>query len=810
MPSMRANRRLCLCLAVLLAALLAVPGPATAQTITEQREAAVRLARGGQMPQALAALRALLAAGREDGFVAFDLTTLLQQDGKAAEAVAVYEKAAPASPPDYALLAATRAYRDLGRYADAERLARQGMARFPQETVWPLLLSLVLSDSGQTDEARAVLALPAARRAPPVEQLMAEAYAWRRAGDAPRALALYAEAARLAPADRGIASERAGTMLGLGAPYGAELIAGPTPAIEADKAAAMVRWGKELRTDLPTTAARRHAGTDAALARLDALLAQLPPPPEAAGLRRKLRLDRLVALRDRLRLQEAVEEGDVLGRDGPLPPYAELAYADALLGIRRPEAARDAYNRVLAVSPRDVAARYGLFYAATDLEDFNTAYATIDRLVADEPVWRTYRNDPTRYGNVDRQYAEVTAAQARFYGNQLGEAWDRIVRLSDAAPADPTARLAKYQIANARGWPQLARTEGGIAASLAPDTLSARLTTIELAIAGHRYREAQRLMDELRAQYPDDPAVHRLARELDAKRRFLFEGEIKPGNSDGGGANASGRTLTTQNRLTSPPIADYWRVFALGDYANANPPEGFVQRTRLGGGLDFRTEDVTALGYVAPSWGTLARTGAGVAVDWIATDQLRLAAAADLYSWETPLRALLYGITANDVAAKATWRWHEQSMVALSASYMPFSDGNQRFAAGLTGKQRLINLPHFDLTLIGEAYASTNSLGINAPYYNPTRDLSLTGGLLAEHVLWRRYDVGLVQALQADAGLYSEYGYADSWIGTLKYEHRWRFDPLTELRYGVLLTRRVYDGSVENALTLLIGLTQRI
>jgi len=34
-------------------------------------------------------------------------------------------------------------------------------------------------------------------------------------------------------------------------------------------------------------------------------------------------------------------------------------------------------------------------------------------------------------------------------------------------------------------------------------------------------------------------------------------------------------------------------------------------------------------------------------------------------------------------------------------------------------------------------------------------------------------------------------------------------DPLTEFRYGVLLSRRVYDGSVEKSVTLVVGLTQR-
>ena len=152
----------------------------------------------------------------------------------------------------------------------------------------------------------------------------------------------------------------------------------------------------------------------------------------------------MVALRDRVRMPEAAAEGEALSADGPLPPYAEQAYADALLYLRRPREARAAYERVLAVTPKDIAARYGLFYAATELEDYTTAYATIDALVDDEPVWRTYKDDPTRYDNADRQYAEVTAAQARFYGNQLGEAWARITKIADAAPAETPTDDACY------------------------------------------------------------------------------------------------------------------------------------------------------------------------------------------------------------------------------------------------------------------------------------------------------------------------------------------------------------------------------
>jgi hypothetical protein len=54
-----------------------------------------------------------------------------------------------------------------------------------------------------------------------------------------------------------------------------------------------------------------------------------------------------------------------------------------------------------------------------------------------------------------------------------------------------------------------------------------------------------------------------------------------------------------------------------------------------------------------------------------------------------------------------------------------------------------------------------------------------------------------------------EANFPTSVIATLRYEQRWRFDPLTEFNYGVELSRRVYDGSVENTAALTFGLRQR-
>ncbi len=612
-------------------------------------------------------------------------------------------------------------------------------------------------------------------------------------------MAVYTEALKLAPTNKEVRTETAAVLKGEGAPYGAAEIAGTTLPLAAEEVAAMVRWGAKIRSPDP---AHRFDGTDAALARLDALLAALPPPPAEAAIRRQLLLDRLVALRDRVRMKEAVEEGEALRADAPLPQYAEEAYADALLYLRRPEDALDAYKRVLAAEPKSVEARYGQFYSAVELEDFATAYATIDAMVADEPIWRGYRDDPSRYANTERVSAEVTAAQGRFYGNQLADAWTRITGIADAAPANGSARLALYQIANARGWPRRATEEGEIAASLDPRAVGSKIALIEVAIANYRYADAQQMMIDLLALYPENTAVQRLARDLDAKQRWLVEMEVKPGDSEGGGANASGRSLTTQTKVTTPPINDNWQLFASHDYANARPPEGFVDRSRVSAGVQWTSPGLAATLYPSQNLGTLARAGGGATLDWSPTDEVRLALAGELYSWETPLRALLHGITADAISTKATYRWDELRDVSTSFAYLPFSDGNQRFSGGVAYRERLVNVPGFDLTGNAEAYTSSNSRR-DAPYYNPSQDLSVTGGLLAEHVLWRRYEDSLVQALKVDGGLYSENGFGDNWIATIDYQHRWRFDPLSEFRYGVQLSRRVYDGSVEKSVTLI-------
>ena len=278
-------------------------------------------------------------------------------------------------------------------------------------------------------------------------------------------------------------------------------------------------------------------------------------------------------------------------------------------------------------------------------------------------------------------------------------------------------------------------------------------------------------------------------------------------SSTGGGANNQGLAHTAAGRLASPLIADRLRLVVEGANVRANPPEGAAIRNSVGGGLRYEGPDVQATVRALANFGTLERVSAGGTLAWQPDDRWSFALDGEYFSLETPLRALLYGITANSLGASAAWRRDEGLRIGTLLGWMDFSDGNTRWAGGLNLQAGLVAQPHFRLTGLADLYSSTNSQP-GGPYFAPSFDLSLSLGFEAQHIAWRRYERILTQVLMVNAGPYWQRDYGGTWIGTLAYEHRWRRDPWRELFYGVTLTRRVYDGDPERTVAAVAGLRQ--
>lgn len=699
------------------------------------------------------------------------------------------------------LLSATRQARDARKFDEAEQLARQGMGRF-EDPAWPITLALILADKGRSHEALTVLAAPWPGGLPRLERLMAEGYANEKGEQVWPALTAYGEVLLLQPENAEAREASARLMDRIRAPFGATAIGGGNLARDADQAAELVRWSGTL---LPSDPASRFAEPDKALAKLDELIAAArASSPVDEDLVRRLRTDRLLALRDRFRMKEVIAEAGAITRTGAiLPVYATHALADALIYERHPGEALAAYETVLKADPTNLRAQYGRVFALVEGERLAEAMAAVDEIASSQPA---YVNG---IPNSEYVYAATLAAEIRLWANDVGEGYARLKALSEAVPANPAVRRSLVSAMNSRGWRRAADKEARIAASLQPRNLETQIMLADAALARRQLDEAKSQVDALLVLVPENQRVRRLSREVAATRGWSLEAELGPKWNKGGGSNASGEEWNSSVQLNSPSLGHGFSLFVLTDTSIAHPIEGRVNRNRAGGGVAFQGRDLSASLYAAESWGTLSRGHAGFSVNWTASDRITVGAAGETFSRQTPLRALHYGITADSLSAWAGWRENEERAISAGVDWLNYSDGNERLSASLAGQQQLWNSPYVEVTGRASIYYAQNSQPDAGPYFSPEWVVSGIGGLTVSHIAWRQYEKSFTHSLQAEFGLQDQRGFSTHWIGSVRYEHRWRRDPWVDIFYSFQIDRRVYDGEPERGIGVRLGLRQR-
>jgi biofilm PGA synthesis protein PgaA len=597
--------------------------------------------------------------------------------------------------------------------------------------------------------------------------------------------ALRSNAAALArdPSDRTAAAAVARALVELGAFHGAARVEGHASlATRAGQAAELVRWGESIPPDTP---ALRFAGTDAALAMLEALIAEA----RAAGDRpvlAQLRGDRVVALRDRERWSDALAELALLrAEDMPIRPYVRQAEADALLALRRPEEARSIDAELAAADPGNHDARVGRFHAEVECEDFAAAFATVDEL-----------KDP------------VLAARARDFAGLEAEAWRRIAPILEHAPAAAYVRSAAGSIEAARGWARRAHEDLLIASALDPDDLGIAVAVAESQLRRRELPAARAAEARLATDFPTQPSVVRLTQELRDFDSPSWQFEARGRQESGGAAAAPGPGVEVSGRVYSQPFQDAFRLFAGAAHATARPPEGDVVRDRAGGGVEWRGADTTLAASAWSNWGTLSRPGAEASAAWSANDVWSFSADYERYAWETPLRAVLHGITSDGGGVGVGAEWNESRAAWLGYRVHDFTDGNRREELRAAWAERVVDQPAWSLTLRPDLYISRNSLA-GAPYFNPSRDVAGTLALDFQGLLWRRYEQVFRHRIVVRAGAYRQEGFADGGIGGVAYEQSWQPHARLELRWGIEAGRARYDGANEKMAILFFAASGR-
>lgn len=781
--------------------LVASAAVADSPSPTMSREAAVLAAREGRFDPAIAALAEQVRQAPADRGLLYDYLAVLSWAERDGEVARLQEGLDMENAPLFTVAAVAKSLRRLGDWDGAEKMYRLGMRRFPEDVDLQAGLVLTVTDAGRPVEALRLAEELVKHHPQAPEALMAQAYAAEAADHLFIALRSYQQILSRNLLHRDARRQQILLLHKLGAAHWARELAQRYPGtlseeewrqVRGSADALAVRWGSLP----PVSEANRFADSDRALAQLAATMAA----PECQGdagrqCMLRARTDRLVALRDRYRMDQVVTEYQVLRQEGVnLPPYALEAVADALLYQRQPEQARDLYREIIRQDPEAYEARLGLFFALIETEDFRSAQKLVEEMAAAEPLWLHAGGMTERRANWRRLETETFSALGHFFADDFAEAERRLTAMTDEAPANPDLLRELGTVYLGRGWPRRALEVFELGLALAPEHRGLRTGHAEALLELRQFGLAGKSITALLAEYPEDRQVQRLGKLWQV--RNMHELRLDVGYGDSSGDVEGDQDWNVSGMLFSRPFKDRFRLFAGIGYSWAGFPEGDGDWQRYGVGLEYASQLLEASTEVNFNAGDAGHPGLRIATLWHLNDHWSVPAVAEIFSRDTPLRAIRNGVRANAFSLGVNYRAHESRALRLNGQVMDFNDGNFRASLGLSGEQRLLTWPKHKLTAFGEVTASSNSID-DAAYFNPDSDLTLLGGL--EHLwrIYRRYERSFHQRVRVSGGQYSQEGYSGDYLLGFEYAHLWEADYRFSLAYGVGRDRRVYDGDPE-------------
>jgi biofilm PGA synthesis protein PgaA len=784
-----------------------------ADAVAKEHDEAVALARRGNLNEALATLERLAREHPDDLGVAGDRIVILTWAGRDAEAAQRYEQLPPGDRPDYVIEAAARAYRNLHRYTEALALYRAGEKRFPHSA--PLAAGEIeaLADGGEAKAGLARAEEILARQGDALPTLLAAAYAARPAGAPVDSLRYADRALKLDARNREALRQRVLAIEAIGAPDRALALARAEPGLlstaevrrlEGSAAAQLVRWD-EIE---PAREAERFATADRAIATLDALIERWSNDgDDARDVLLRARFDRIVALHDRVRMREVVSEYENLSRSGvTAPDYVLTAVAAAYLYLHEPETARDLYRRAVAADPGDIEAQLGLFHALIEAEQFDEALQHVDGLAARLAPRVRLRGESEPRANPDKLEADRAAASARLFADALPGAEDRFEAMSDRAPNNAGLLVGLANVYAARGWPRRAADMLQTARAQQPLDAGVEIAQANLDLELQEWRRFDGTVADLGSRLPENLDVQR----LEVLRQLHDNGELQLSVDrtfrSVTGVNG-GNGLTASAQIYSPPLAYDLRTFAGTSLAHERLPEGALTERLYDAGLEYRGRDLTATAEThLAAYGT-ERGGGRLAAIWTPSDYWRFGSSGEIFSADTPLRALRHGVTANALNANLGFVESESREIKATAQEMFFSDGNYRTGLGTEWRERLYTTPHLRITGVAALGGSHNSR-TDAPYYNPRYDSLGTAGIDVSQILYRRYEFTYEHGVVASAGAYWEQGFGTGLAWSTRYEQRIKSDEV-QAALGLGFARQSYDRVYENDITLSFNLTWR-
>ncbi len=278
--------------------------------------------------------------------------------------------------------------------------------------------------------------------------------------------------------------------------------------------------------------------------------------------------------------------------------------------------------------------------------------------------------------------------------------------------------------------------------------------------------------------------------------------------ADNSGAEPASEELRLESTLFSSPFLTHYRAFAGWSWSRADFPEGEGIYRRYGIGLEYRGRDLEGTLEISANQADGDDLGLALAGRRHLGDHWSIPFAAELFSRDTPLRALRNGIDADALRLGVDYLRNESGQWGISGQWMDFSDDNRRIQLSGYVRERLLSRPHYKLDArldLGNGFNSES----DGPYFSPERDFSAELTLDNRWLLYRRYDFSFGHRLALSGGGYWQRDFGGHPVASLLYEHNWQAHDRLALDYGAVWRRRVYDGVGETGLEYFLRLGWR-
>lgn len=787
-----------------------IPGP-----VFSQHENAVKLAREGKYNQAITILETLLKKKPTDKSLLYDYIVVLSWAGKDEEALVSFKKIEKDGKiPLYVLSAAAQSARRNKRTEGALTLYKRVLDQQPGHLPAQIGIGLLHADKGAPDEAIAHLK-PLEQKYPrDIELLFALAYVHQLKREFFTEMTYYQKILDIEPGNPHAKRAYILSMSILGAPNlalemmeadkGLTFSSAAEEQIRGDRAAQMVLWGELI----PETPGKRFDETDTALRLLEENIERIKGNERIA--RRFLYrafFDRLIALRDRVKMKETVKFYEA-HRDAGLdiPDYAKIQAADAYLYLSRPKRAKTIYEDLFKRDPGFFNAGLSLFYGYLESEKYGKAGSHLRALAGKQPVWFRLKGSRVYGENPKKLSADKTSIMFDAYSRRLKKAQRKMEMKRDMAPYNRDIRMDLATLYLWRGWRRKALRQFRLVLAQEPDHLEARVRQTHVSIESHKYDEAAETVRSLWNDFPEKKSIQKLKRDWDTHHMWYFHSEAIGGR--GKGLVLGSRDFSMDNYLYTPPLGHGFKGFLHYHTHSAKFFGEEARHRRWGVGVDFNRGALGGQVEILRRFTGDPDYGYRVGGRWTIDDFWEVSADYTHNGLDIPLKGRIVDLKGNSAAMNLVWRLSDLTHFKGAFSTYDFNDGNRRYAFFLSGYQRLYTGPKFLLAAGAEFYTSSNSL-TDRYYFNPESDVSYMVSLDVWQTLYRFYDFKFVHRLVVGYGTYWQENSDPGWMGVVRYEHHWDFNDRQALLYGISFSRRVYDGNPETAATFYVTVNWR-